>query len=78
MKKDKNMYFKGDVHNKYVEVARAQITCLTGWLVSDSIMQGRRNWAGSPPPDFGRSVNPISIRGGDYAHQITKGQLISK
>ena len=22
------------------------------------------------PPDFGRSVNPISTRGADYAHQI--------
>ena len=25
----------------------------------------------SPPPDFGRSVNPISSRGADYAHHIT-------
>ena len=24
-----------------------------------------------PPPDFGRSVNPISSRGADYAHHIT-------
>ena len=23
------------------------------------------------PPDFGRSVNPISTRGADYAHQIS-------
>ena len=32
--------------------------------------------AGGPmaPPDFGRSVNPISTRGGtDYAHLITTG-----
>ena len=45
------MYFKfGNVHNNFVEVASVQITCLTGWLVSDSIMQGRRNVGGSPPP----------------------------
>ena len=25
------------------------------------------------PPDFGRSVNPISTRGTDYAHLITTG-----
>ena len=25
------------------------------------------------PPDFGRSVNPISTRGRDYAHLITTG-----
>ena len=25
------------------------------------------------PPDFERSVNPISTRGADYAHQITTG-----
>ena len=24
-----------------------------------------------PPPDFGRSVNPISTRGADYAHHST-------
>ena len=27
------------------------------------------------PPDFGRSVNPISTRGTDYAHLITTGTL---
>ena len=25
------------------------------------------------PPDFGRSVNPISTRGTDFAHLITNG-----
>ena len=25
------------------------------------------------PPDFGRSVNPISTRVADYAHHITTG-----
>jgi len=25
----------------------------------------------SPPPIFGRLVNPIPIKGADYAHQIT-------
>ena len=25
------------------------------------------------PPDFGRSVNPISTRGTDYVHLITTG-----
>ena len=25
------------------------------------------------PPDFGRSVNPFSTRGADYAHLITTG-----
>ena len=34
---------------------------------------GFRPWWCLAPPDFGRSVNPISIRGTDYAHQITKG-----
>ena len=27
------------------------------------------------PPDFDRSVNPISIRGADYPHHITTGPL---
>ena len=27
------------------------------------------------PPDFGRSVNPISTRGTDYSHLITTGTL---
>ena len=29
--------------------------------------------AAMAPPDFGRSVNPISTRGTDYAHLITTG-----
>ena len=29
----------------------------------------------SPPPDLGRSVNPISIRGPDCAHLITTRPL---
>ena len=28
---------------------------------------------GGVPPDFGRSVNPVSTRGTDYAHLITTG-----
>ena len=28
-------------------------------------------WGAMAPPDFGRSVNPISTRGTDYAHLIT-------
>ena len=30
------------------------------------------------PPDFGRSVNPISTRGAHYVHHITKGGFFSE
>ena len=35
--------------------------------------QGCRPCGCRGPPDFGRSVNPISTRGTDYAHLITTG-----
>ena len=35
--------------------------------------QGGRGVHDPLPPDFGRSVNPISNRGADYAHHITTG-----
>ena len=36
-------------------------------MMTDPGDQGGRG----PPPDFGRSVNPIQTRGADYAHRIT-------
>ena len=36
-------------------------------------MEGQSQGEAPPPPVFGRSVNPISTRGGaHYAHHITK------
>ena len=46
------------------------------------LLQGCRKGGGrgnTPPPIFGRSVNPISTSGGgDFVRHITKGQIIWK
>ena len=49
---------------------------LSGSIPSDSASQGRKRWVGRVGiaaiayPDFGRSVDPISTRGEDFAPHI--------
>ena len=48
----------------------------SGQLAPERRATGSQRWCravgtGNAPPDFGRSVNPISTRGAHYAHHIT-------
>ena len=54
---------------KYIN-SDAGMECLPKYY--RSIVSGDAGGA-MAPPDFVRSVNPISTRGTDYAHQITTG-----
>ena len=42
------------------------------WVQYSTVVPGGAGGA-MAPPDFGRSVNPISTRGTDYTHLITNG-----
>ena len=45
------------------------------WTLRGVVLGGAGGASGGAkaPPDFGRSVNPISTRGTDYAHLNTTG-----
>ena len=42
-------------------------------IQTGGVFPGGAGSATMAPPDFGRSVNPISTRGTDYVHRITTG-----
>ena len=57
-----------------VSFTLARSPCATKWYVvcaKELSEPGVLGMCAMAPPDFGRSVNPISARRADYAHHIT-------
>ena len=66
--------FATDCHFVLVGESFSSSACSVRLCHMQKRKMGCRNtgaWGNPPPPDFGRSGNPIKFRGADYAHHIT-------